>query len=118
VSTVFLEGFSAASSYDLRRGEVRVWLLGVAARCLADQRRSDYRRLQLVSRLGAAPELRGDEHERVEAMLDAARLLRHARPFIISTLPSPGILVSYAQLRRLPTSPTRLGDALNRLAAS
>jgi RNA polymerase sigma factor (sigma-70 family) len=74
VSTVFLEVFSAASSYDPRRGEVRVWLLGIAARCLADQRRSDYRRSQLVSRLGAAPELRGDEHERVEAMLDAARL--------------------------------------------
>jgi hypothetical protein len=47
-----------------------------------------------------------------------ARLPRHARPFIISTLPSPGILLSYAQLRRLPTDPTRLGDALNRLAAS
>jgi hypothetical protein len=47
-----------------------------------------------------------------------ARLLRHARPFIISTLPSPGILLSYAQLRRLPTDPARLGDALNRLAAS
>jgi len=47
-----------------------------------------------------------------------ARLPRHARPFIISTLPSPGILLSYAQLRRLPTDPTRLEDALNRLAAS
>jgi hypothetical protein len=47
-----------------------------------------------------------------------ARLPRHAHPFIISTLPSPGILLSYAQLRRLPTDPTRLQDALNRLAAS
>jgi RNA polymerase sigma factor (sigma-70 family) len=74
VSTVFLEMFSAASSYDRRRGEVRVWLLGIAARCLADQRRSDYRRSELASRLGSAPELRVDEHERVEAMLDAARL--------------------------------------------
>lgn len=74
VSTVFLEMFSAAASYDRRRGEVRVWLLGIAARCLADQRRSEYRRSQLITRLGTAPELRGDEHERVEAMLDAARL--------------------------------------------
>jgi hypothetical protein len=47
-----------------------------------------------------------------------ARLPRHPRPFIISTLPSPGILLSYAQLRRRPTDPTRLEDALNRLAAS
>ena len=57
-----------------RKGAVRVWLLGIAARCLADQRRSDYRRSELVTRLGDVPELRGDEHERVEAMLDAARL--------------------------------------------
>ena len=74
VSTVFLEIFSAAASYDRRRGEVRVWLLGIAARCLADQRRSDYRRSELVARLGTVPELRGDEHERVESMLDASRL--------------------------------------------
>jgi RNA polymerase sigma-70 factor (ECF subfamily) len=76
VSSVFLEMLSSAASYDRRRGEVRVWLLGIAARCLADQRRSAYRRSQLVNRLGTAPELRGDEHERVEAMLDAARLAR------------------------------------------
>lgn len=52
-----------------------MWLLGIAARCLADQRRSDYRRAELVTRLGVVPELRGDEHERVEAMLDASRLV-------------------------------------------
>lgn len=74
VSTVFLEMLSGAASYDRRRGEVRAWLLGIAARCLADQRRSDYRRSELLTRLGAAPELRRDEHERVEAMIDAARL--------------------------------------------
>ena len=45
-----------------------------------------------------------------------ARLARSSRPFIISTLPSPGILLTYAQLRRLPTNPTRLNAALNRLA--
>jgi RNA polymerase sigma factor (sigma-70 family) len=74
VSTVFLEMLSAAAGYDRRRGEVRPWLLGIAVRCLADQRRADYRRSQLVTRLGTVPELRGDEQERVEAMLDAARL--------------------------------------------
>jgi hypothetical protein len=46
-----------------------------------------------------------------------ARLRRSSRPFIISVLPSPGILLSYAQLRALPTDPTRLNAALNRLAA-
>lgn len=74
VSTVFLEVFSAAASYDRRRGEARVWLLGIAARCLADQRRSDYRRSELVTRLGTVPRFLADEHERVEAMVDASRL--------------------------------------------
>jgi hypothetical protein len=46
-----------------------------------------------------------------------SRLPGHKDPFIISTLPSPGILLSYAQLRRLPTDPTRLAAALNSLAA-
>lgn len=46
-----------------------------------------------------------------------ARLVRSQRPFILSTLPSPGILLSYGQLRRLPTDPNRLGAALNRIVA-
>jgi hypothetical protein len=46
-----------------------------------------------------------------------ARLVRSPRPFILSTLPSPGILLSYAQLRRLPADPNRLGAALNRIVA-
>jgi RNA polymerase sigma-70 factor (ECF subfamily) len=84
VSTVFVEMLSAAPSYDRRRGEVRVWLLGIAVRCLADQRRSDYRRSELETRLGSVPELRGDEHERVEAMLDAARLAPSAERALAS----------------------------------
>jgi hypothetical protein len=47
-----------------------------------------------------------------------ARLGRSARPFILSTLPTPGIVLSYAQLRRLPTNPARLDVALNHIAAS
>ncbi|HWD65628.1 MAG TPA: sigma factor [Solirubrobacteraceae bacterium] len=74
VSTVFLEMFSAAASYDRRRGEVRVWLLGIAARCLADQRRREYRRAELAAQLETVPVLSADECERVAAMLDAARL--------------------------------------------
>ena len=47
-----------------------------------------------------------------------AQLARSPRPFILSTVPSPGILLSYDQLRRLPTNPTRLNAALNRITAS
>jgi RNA polymerase sigma factor (sigma-70 family) len=86
VSTVFLELFAAAASYDRRKGEARPWLLGIAARCLADQRRSDYRRAELVARLGTAPELLGDEFERVEAMIDAARLAPAAEQALMEQL--------------------------------
>jgi RNA polymerase sigma-70 factor (ECF subfamily) len=74
VSAVFLELFSAAASYDRGKGGARAWLLGIAARCLADQRRSEYRRTASAARLGAEPGFDADELERVETMLDAARL--------------------------------------------
>ncbi|MDQ6821814.1 MAG: sigma-70 family RNA polymerase sigma factor [Actinomycetota bacterium] len=74
VATVFLELFGAAGSFDPHRGSARPWLLGIAARCLADQRRDGYRREQLTQRLAVAPELREDEYEHVERMIDAARL--------------------------------------------
>jgi RNA polymerase sigma factor (sigma-70 family) len=74
VATVFLELFSAAASYDRRRGDARPWLLGIASRCLADQQRAGYRRTELAGRLAVVPELQGEEYERVERMLDAARM--------------------------------------------
>lgn len=74
VSAVFLELFSAAAGYDRGKGGARAWLLGIAARCLADQRRGEYRRADLAARLGAEPEFSSEEHDRVEAMIDAARL--------------------------------------------
>jgi hypothetical protein len=39
------------------------------------------------------------------------------RPFILSPIPTPGILLSYTELRRLPTDPTGLVAALDRLTA-
>jgi RNA polymerase sigma-70 factor (ECF subfamily) len=73
VATVFLELFAAASGFDRRRGDVRPWLLGIAARCLADQRRAGYRRVELTQRLESLPQFRDDEYDRVEQMIDAAR---------------------------------------------
>src|SRR3954451_20359099 len=73
VSITFLEVIGAAASYDARRGPVRPWLLGIAARCLADHLRDSYRRAEALRRLGARPSLSADEAERVERMIDAAR---------------------------------------------
>jgi len=74
VSITFLEAIGAARTYDPRRGPARPWLLGIAARCLADHLRDQYRRADAFARLGARPSLSPDETERVEAMIDAARL--------------------------------------------
>jgi RNA polymerase sigma factor (sigma-70 family) len=74
VSVTFLEAIGAARSYDARRGPARPWLLGIAARCLADHLRDRYRREDALRRLGARPAFTPDEAERVEGMIDAARL--------------------------------------------
>ena len=39
VSITFLEAIGAARTYDAKRGPARPWLLGIAARCLADHLR-------------------------------------------------------------------------------
>lgn len=73
VATVFVELFAAAGSFDRHRGEARAWLLGIAARCLADQRRAGYRRAELTQRLESLPQFGDDEYDRVERMIDATR---------------------------------------------
>jgi RNA polymerase sigma-70 factor (ECF subfamily) len=72
VAAVFVEVFRAAASYDGRR-DARPWLLGIASRCLHDHLRAGYRQADLVEKLGFEPAFAGDEYERVEAMIDAAR---------------------------------------------
>lgn len=74
VSITFLEAIGAARTYDARRGPVRPWLLGIAARCLADHLRDHYRRADALQRLGARPSFSPDEAEQVERMIDAERL--------------------------------------------
>lgn len=105
VSAVFLELFSAAAGYDRTKGGVRPWLLGIAARCLADQRRGEYRRADLASRLGAEPEFGGEEHDRVEAMIDAARLAPAAERALAEQLtPAEQALFLLVAHDRLPVA--------------
>ena len=47
-------------------GPARPWLLGIAARCLADHLRDRYRRAEAFQRLGAQPAFTPDEAERVD----------------------------------------------------
>ncbi len=73
VGSVFVEVFAAAGSYDRRRGSARVWLLGIAVRCLADQQRAGYRQAELERRVGVGVEFEPDEFETVAEAIDAAR---------------------------------------------
>jgi DNA-directed RNA polymerase specialized sigma24 family protein len=55
--------------------------LRFAVRCLADTQRAQFRRDGLLQRLGTQPAFDDQEYERVEQMIDAARLsprLAHA----------------------------------------
>ena len=70
VATVFVELFSAAASFDRRRGEhARGCGCGPLPRRPSGTR---YRRLALQI-VGVGAEFRDDEYERVEQMIDAAR---------------------------------------------
>ena len=105
VSAVFLELFSAAPGYDRGKGGVRAWLLGIAAHCLADQRRTEYRRAKVAARLGAQPEFDAEEHDRVEAMIDAARLAPAAERALAEQLtPAEQALFLLVAHDRLPVA--------------
>lgn len=73
VANVFVEMLASAASYDRRRGSARVWLLGIAFRCLADQQRLGYRQAELERRLELRPDFEPDEFEVVTEAIDAAR---------------------------------------------
>jgi hypothetical protein len=55
----------------------------------------------------------GDPTRSADERLRAAK-----RPFVLSTLPAPGIALSYTQLRRLPAGADRLSAELDRIEAA
>jgi RNA polymerase sigma-70 factor (ECF subfamily) len=102
VSTVFLELFSAAASYDRRRDDARPWLLGIAARCLADQCRRGHRSHEVAQKLAVMPRFSEDEQDRVNSTLDAARAAPAIEDALVAQL-TPAerelfLLVAYDEL--------------------
>lgn len=82
VAATFLIALESAGRYDPRRGEPTAWLLGIASRLLANQRRrrarEGFARARLCS-LDARPLLGADDIERLEAQIDAAAQAVRAR---------------------------------------
>jgi RNA polymerase sigma-70 factor (ECF subfamily) len=74
VGDTFMGALRSASRFAERDGDAAAWLLTIARRALAHQRRSFRRRQRLRDRLAGVPTFSADEAEAVEASLDAARL--------------------------------------------
>jgi RNA polymerase sigma-70 factor (ECF subfamily) len=74
VADTFLGALRSASRFAERDGDAAAWLLTIAKRALAHQRRSFRRRQRLGDRLAGAPTFSDDEAVAVEHSLDAVRL--------------------------------------------
>jgi RNA polymerase sigma factor (sigma-70 family) len=74
VGDTFIGALRSASRFAQRDGDAVAWLLTIARRAMAHQRRSFLRRQRLGRRLASLPTFSADEADAVEAALDAARL--------------------------------------------
>jgi len=70
----FLVAFDRRKTFDAGRGELRVWLFGIATNLVARHRRKEARHYRALARLGVAPDAEGHE-SRVVASVAARRLL-------------------------------------------
>jgi RNA polymerase sigma factor (sigma-70 family) len=87
VAETFIGALRSAPRFAGRDGDAGAWLLTIARRALAHQRRSFLRRQRLVGRLASVPVFSGDEADAVAAALDAVRLAP-ALAAALRTLPS------------------------------
>jgi RNA polymerase sigma factor (sigma-70 family) len=70
----FLVAFDRRSTFDAERGDLRVWLFGIATNLVARHRRKEARHYRALARVGVAPAVEGHE-SRVVASVAARRLL-------------------------------------------
>jgi RNA polymerase sigma factor (sigma-70 family) len=74
VAETFMGAFRSAARFDERGGDAIPWLLTIARRALARQRRSFLRRQRLGHRLATVPAFSPDESEAIAGALDASRV--------------------------------------------
>jgi RNA polymerase sigma-70 factor (ECF subfamily) len=74
VAETFIGALRSAARFDDRDGDAVPWLLTIARRALARQRRSFLRRQRLGRRLATVPAFSPDESEAVARALDASRV--------------------------------------------
>ena len=115
----FLVAFDRRASFDAERGDLRVWLFGIATNLVSRHRRKEARHYRALARLEVAPAVEGPEN-RVVAALDissgtvGSRLTRARTK--LKELSGPrahayslfAVDVTLEQLRALPTDPAAL----------
>jgi len=73
VAATFLAALESAARYDVRKGEVRAWVLGIAHNQLGLLRRSDQRQRSLELVMGHRRELSEDAFSRLEEQIATAQ---------------------------------------------
>lgn len=75
----FLVAFDRRGAFDPARGDLRVWLFGIATNLVARHRRKEARHYRALARVGVTPAAEGHE-SRVVASVAAKRLLPRLAP--------------------------------------
>ena len=72
----FLVAFDRRATFDAGRGELRVWLFGIATNLVSRHRRKEARHYRALARLEAVPAVEGPENRVVAALGARPRLAR------------------------------------------
>ncbi|MDA8302418.1 MAG: sigma-70 family RNA polymerase sigma factor [Actinomycetota bacterium] len=76
VAATFVVALRAADHYDPRRGEPGAWLVGIATRLIANDRRRKVREALAMAKLESRALLQDDDIERLVQLMDSSALLR------------------------------------------
>ncbi len=101
VSAVFLAAISSTSRFDPERGRAVPWLLGIAAHESARTYRRRRREAAAMERLKGRTLLDDDDHERLAARIDAARLAPRVRDALMALTGTERQMVELTSLEQL-----------------
>lgn len=98
VSAVFLQAITSTSGFDPRRGAAVPWLLGIAAHEQARALRCRRREATAMDRLRGRALLDEEDHERLTARIDAARMAPRLRQALEALTPLERQMVELTSL--------------------